>query len=119
MWYSEKHIARLESDLKEALRRAEAAEDRLDAERQRHDWMVLQLSSRVVTKHGGYGLDHEPPKPPDPHPKGFTHEPTQEDFDVLNFFKASAADAGKSEQDAIDKWEAHMRGEDIYTEQEM
>ncbi len=120
MWVTKRELARLERELARAVSRAEDAENRLAEERQRHDWQSLQLVSRVVTKHGGYGLEHEPQKdePPKQHPKGFTHEPTQEDIDMRNYYIACAIDAGQTEDDAIQKWEAKMRGEDIYIETE-
>ena len=118
MWLTRRELARLERELSLARQRAEGAESALAAERQRHDWLILQLTNRVVTKHGGYGLDEVKPEPPPPHPKKFTHEPTPEDLDVLEQFKYWAAEAGKDESDAIQKWEAHMRGEVIPIEYE-
>jgi len=115
-WLSKREVARLERELNHALGRAEDAEKRLAEERARHDWQTLQLVSRVVTKHGGYGLEETKPEPPAPHPKGFTHEPTQEDLDVLNFYKVCATEHGLSEEDAIKKWEARMRGEELFIE---
>ncbi len=114
MWVTRRELARLERELSLATKRATSAEDALAAERQRHDSMILQLTSRFLTKQGTYGLDETKVEPPAPHPKGFTHEPTIEDLDVLNFYKMAAADAGQSEDDAVQKWEAHMRGEDIF-----
>ncbi len=96
--------------------RAVAAELALADERQRKDGLVIQLASRVITKHGAYGLEQEPQPAPAPHPKGFARDPTPEDIDVLNFYKACAAEANQSEQSAIDRWEAHMRGEDLYVD---
>src|SRR5215813_1703929 len=117
MWVSRRELARLERELMQALQRARDAEERLSAERQRHDWLSLQLTSRVVTKHGGYGLEHEKAEPPPPHPKGFMHEPTQEDYDVLNYYKVCAAEAGHDEADALKRWEARMRGEDLFVDE--
>jgi hypothetical protein len=113
-WVTRRELARLERELSSCAKRAADAEERLSAERQRHDWLTLQLASRVITKHGGYGLEHEKAPIPVPHPKGFLHEPTAEDMDVLNFFKACAAEVGESEEDAVKKWEARMRGEELY-----
>ncbi len=114
-WITRRELARLERELSSALRRAEGAEKALAEERQRHDWLILQLTNRVVTKHGGYALDEVKPEPviPTQHPRGFIHDPTPEDLDVLEQFKYWAAEAGKDESDAIQKWEAHMRGEAI------
>ena len=110
-WLSRRELARLERQLSHALRRASAAEEALAAERQSKDWLVTQLASRIVTKHGGDGLDHElPPKPVD-HPKRFTHEPSEVDLAKLEYYKQCARNAGKSEDDAVEKWEAEMRGE--------
>ncbi len=96
MWISKRELQRLERERGNAERRALAAEERIDTERQRHDWLILQLTNRVVTKHGGYGLAETKPEPePERHPKGFTHEPTLEDIDVLNQFKMWAAAAGQ------------------------
>ena len=118
MFISRRELARLERELSLALRRADGAEKALADERQRHDWLILQLTNRVVTKHGGYGLEETKSEPPPPHPKKFTHEPTPEDLDVLEQFKYWAAEAGKPEDDALQKWEAHMRGELIPVEYE-
>jgi hypothetical protein len=116
MWLSRRELARLERELNAALQRAKGAEDALAAERQRHDWLILQLTNRVVTKHGGYGLEEAKPEPVEPNPKGFTREPTQEDIDVLNFYKNCAAEAGLDDAKATEWWEAHMRGEAIPAE---
>ncbi len=118
MFVSKRELARLERELARAIKRADEAEERLAAERQRHDWQSLQLVSRVVTKHGGYGLEETQAEPvvPQPNPKGFTHEPTPEDIDVLDFYKRAAAEAGKDESDAMQKWEAHMRGENLFVD---
>ena len=99
----------LTSALKSTEKRAEDAENALAAERQRHDWKDIQLINRVVTKNGGYGLDETKPEPVTPP----VPEPTQEDLDVLEFFKTCAAEVGESEQDAIEKWKMHMRGESL------
>ena len=117
--------------LDDALQRAIDAEKRLAEERKRlddlvaserqsKDWLTLQLASRVITKHGGYGLDEKPvPVEAQPNPKGFIREPTYEDDAKLEFYKQCAVNAGKSIEDAVDKWEAEMRGETIaYTDQE-
>lgn len=75
---------------------------------------MVQLTSRIVTKSGGYGLDHEqperPPKPT-PHPKAWTHEPSEMDLAKLEYYKKSYREAGKSEEEAELIWEAEMRGE--------
>ena len=109
MFVSRRELARLERELKSALQRATAAEKGLADERQRHDWLILQLTDRIVTKRGGYGLAETKPEPVTPP----TPEPTQEDLDVLEFFKTCAAEVGESEQDAIEKWKMHMRGESL------
>jgi hypothetical protein len=121
MLVSRRELARLERELARAHKRADDAEERLAAERQRHDWKDIQLLSRAVTKAGGYGLEETKPELVEPkqHPKGFTHEPTAEDLDVLNFYKVAAAEAGKDESDAVQKWEAHMRGENLFIDTEM
>ncbi len=118
MFVSKRELARLERELSRAVKRAEKADADLAAERQRHDWMLLQLSSRLVTKHGGYGLEETKPEPvqPQQHPKRFIHEPTPEDLDMLNLYKMWAAEAGQPEEDAIQKWEARMRGEELFIE---
>src|SRR5262249_39565656 len=115
-WLTKREVARLERELKHALGRAKDAEERLSAERQRHDWQTLQLVSRLVTKHGGYGLEETKPEPPAPHPKGFTHEPTQEDLDVLEYYKTCAEEAGLPEEKATEWWETRMRGEPVYVD---
>jgi hypothetical protein len=118
MWLSKREIARLERELSAALQRAKAAEDALAAERQAKDWLVLQLASRVITKHGGYGLDHEPSPPKVVEPQRFVRQPTEIDLAKLEYYKQCAAAAGKPEEDAVQKWEAEMRGESIAYEYE-
>lgn len=110
----------LSKALESAEERAELAEHSLAAERSNKDWLTLQLASRVVTKHGQYGLDYEKPseKPPVEHPKGYTHEPTEYDLAKLEFYKRCALEAGKDEEDAIQKWEAEMMGESLPIEYE-
>jgi len=98
-------------DLAEA--RAEEAEERLQEERQAKDWMVAQLTSRFITKQGSYGLDHEPPKPPAPNPKGYTHDPSVIDLAKLEYYKKCARDAGRPEEEGEAIWEAEMRGESL------
>ncbi len=120
MFITRRELARLERELAHAVRRADGAEKALADERQRHDWLILQLTNRVVTKHGGYGLEETKPEPVAPvqNPQGFTHDPTPEDLDVLEQYKYWAREAGKDEDDAIEKWKAHMRGEAIPIEYE-
>ena len=114
MWVTRREIARLERELKHALQRAESAEQSLAAERQAKDWLTLQLASRVITKHGGYGLEHEPVKPEVVQPpNGFIRQPTEIDEAKLEFYKRCAREAGKPEEDAIERWQAEMRGEMI------
>lgn len=124
-WVSRREMARLERERSAAFQRAQEAEQRLMAERERLDsllaserqnanWTILQLTSRVVTKHGGYGLDYEPqPKeiPATVNPSGYTHEPTQQDYDYLEWLKSEAKTYGRPESEAIAYWEARMRGE--------
>ena len=66
-WVNQKYLDRLERDLEIALEGREKAESRLTAERERldgivaserqgKDWLTVQLASRVVTKHGQYGV---------------------------------------------------------------
>jgi hypothetical protein len=100
--------------------RALLAEQNLASERAGKDWLTVQLASRVVTKHGGYGLDHEAPSRTEPqsHPKGYTHEPTEMDLAKLDFYKKCAREADRDEEDAVQKWEAEMRGESLPIEYE-
>ena len=113
MWISRREITRLERELKAALQRAKSAEDDLRVERQSKDFMIAQLTSRFVTRNGGYGLETEKPVPPAPHPKGYTHEPSEMDLAKLEYYKLCARNAGVDEQDAVLKWEAEMRGETL------
>ena len=116
MWISRRGLVRLERELSRAIRRAEAAEQALAAERQGKDWLTVQLASRIVTKHGGYGLAHEPPPPappPQPHPRGFVRDPTEIDYAKLEYYRQCARQAGKSEEEAEHIWEAEMRGESV------
>src|SRR6185369_2512508 len=114
MFVSRRELARLERELKSALQRATSAEKGLADERQRHDWLILQLTNRVVTKHGGYALDETKPEPVEPLPR--IPEPTQEDLDVLEFFKTCAAEVGETEESAIEKWQMHMKGEPLFVD---
>jgi len=115
MWVSKSEMRRLLAQISTAESRAQRAEDTLAAERARHDWKDLQLLNRAVTKNGGYALDHEKSEPalPTPHPRGFTHEPTDIDLAKLEWYKQCAVNAGKDEDDAVLKWEAEMRGEQL------
>lgn len=114
-----------------ALQRAEKAEQSLAAERERadkivaaerhsKDFLVLQLASRVVTKHGGYGLEAEPKptEPPPPHPKKFIREPNEQDLARLDYYKQCYRQADKSEDEAEAIWEREMRGEQVTYEYE-
>lgn len=114
-WVTRRELARLERERGQAIERAEAAEDRLAEERQRHDWLSLQLLNRAVTKHGGYGLDHEPPPVVEPvaHPQGYTHDPTEIDLAKLDYYRQCAVQAGKDPEDGERIWEAEMRGESL------
>ena len=100
--------------------RAENAENALAGERQGRDWIVNQLTSRVVTKHGQYGLDHEPIKAEPPEPaKGFNREPTEHDLAMRDWYIKCSIGAGKSEEDGERIWEAYMRGESVAVETEV
>lgn len=112
MWITRREWARHQRELQAALKRARHAEDALAAERQAKDWLVLQLASRVITKHGGYGLDHEAPSVEvAPHPQRFTHEPTEADMAKLDYYRECYRQVGKTEEEADAIWEAEMRGE--------
>jgi hypothetical protein len=113
MWVTRRELARLERELSVTRQRADTAEQRLAEERSAKDWLVTQLASRLVTKSGGYGLAHEPPAPLAPHPRQFTHEPSVIDLAKLEYYKDCARRAGKSEQDAEERWAAEMRGEEL------
>lgn len=130
-WISQRSLDRLERDLLSTLQRAERAEQALAAERQRaddivagerqsKDYLILQLASRVVQKHGGYALEAEPKptEPPPPHPKGFIREPNEHDNARLDWYKKCYLEAGKSEEEAQAVWEAEMRGEVVKYEYE-
>lgn len=113
MWVSRRELARLERELKAALRRAGDAERRLEGERSRHDWTTLQLTSRFVVKQGLYGLDHEPPQPVPPDPRKFIRVPTEEDDAKRAYYINCFREAGKTEEEAVAIWEAEMRGEHV------
>jgi hypothetical protein len=121
MWVSRSELRRLLAQISAAESRAKRAEEALAAERQSKDWLTLQLTSRLVTKSGQYGLDHEKSEPsqpssPHPHPRGYTRDPTEIDLAKLEWYKQCAVAAGKDEDDALMKWEAEMRGEQpVYT----
>lgn len=129
-WVNQRYLDRLESDLTAALQRAEVSESRLAAERERldgllaaerqsKDWLTVQLASRVVTKHGQYGLDHEKSVAVEPQPSRYTHEPTEMDYARLEFYKRDAQRVGATEEDAQARWEAEMRGNPIPVAYEM
>lgn len=131
MWVSKSEMRRLLAQLSAAESRAIESENRLTAERERldglvaserqsKDWLTVQLASRVVTKHGQYGLDHEIPvkEVPQANPKGFIREPNEYDLAVLKQYQQWAREAGQSEEDAREKWEAEMRGESVNYESE-
>lgn len=112
---SKRELARLERELSHALKRAASAEQSLAAEREAKDRLVIELASRVVTKHGGYGLTGPVAQvePPPPNPRGFTHEPSEIDLAKLEYYKQCARAAGRSELEAESIWEAEMRGEPV------
>jgi len=110
---SKREWMRHQRELSAALKRATDAEDRLNSERQRKDAAILELASRVVTKHGGYGLRSSVPEveSPAPHPQRFTHEPTEADLAKLDYYINEYRKVGKSEEEARAIWEMEMRGE--------
>jgi len=116
MWVSRAEMRRLLQQVAAAETRAQRAEDALAAERASKDWLTVQLASRVVTKHGQYGLDHAAPtkEPPPPAiPAGFTHVPDERDYAKLEWYKQLARQRGESEDYAEKIWEAEMRGEPL------
>ena len=129
-WLSKRDLDRLERDLLHALGRAEKAEaalieerrradELIASERQAKDFLTLQLASRVITKHGGYGLEAEPKATePASHPKGYVREPNEQDAARLDYYKQCYREAGKSEDEAQAVWEAEMRGEAVTYEYE-
>jgi len=115
MWITRRELARLERELSVARRRAEDAERRLDAERSRHDWTTLQLTSRFVVKQGVYGLDYERPEPASvsSDPRKFTQPLSVEDKAKREYYVRCFVEAGRSEEEAIDLWEREIRGEQV------
>jgi hypothetical protein len=113
MWISRRELKRLLTQVATTESRARGAEDTLAAERQRHDWAMLQLTSRFVVKQGLYGLDHEPSPPVPSDPRRFVRLPTEEDDAKLEYYKQCYREAGKSEDEAVVLWEAEMRGEQV------
>lgn len=128
MWLSKSDYERLvtqaaqcefyKSAMELAVKRAEEAENALQGERGGKDWVVTQLASRLVTKSGQYGLDHEPSEPPAVPQNRFVRDPTDIDMARLEFYIKCAQDAGKTEEDARMRWEAEMRGEPLPIESE-
>lgn len=128
-WVSAAEYARMEAALETALQRAVDAENRLveerkrlddlvASERQSKDWVMVQLASRLVTKNGGYGLDHEKEVKVETqpvHPKGFVREPDAMDLAKLEYYKKCYLESGKPEGEAErlaqSLWDAEMRGE--------
>src|SRR5689334_4105799 len=99
-WFvSQREFVRLQRELNNAVKRAEFAEQQLAAERQSKDWLVLQLTSRVVTKHGGYGLDHERPEPAPSDPRKFTQPLSVEDKAKREYYIRCFTEAGRSEEE--------------------
>lgn len=111
MWVSRREWARHQRELQTALKRAEQAEKDLASERQSKDWLMLQLASRLVTKSGQYGLDHEPLVKRVESPRRFVQEPSELDLARLEYYKQCFRNDGKSEDEAEALWEAEMRGE--------
>jgi len=121
-WLSGRELKRIERERVAALKRAVAAEDRLAEERASKDWMITQLTSRFVTKQGGYALDHEPPSKaelPPSRPDRFIRQPTDDDYVKLEYYKRCYRGAGLDEEKAQFRWEAEMRGESVPFEYEM
>lgn len=113
-WLSRRELVRLERETQRAVQRAIYAEGQLAEERRAKDALVVQLASRVVTKHGGYGLDNPAPIPPAPETaNNYTHEPTEMDKAKLDYYKRQARAAGQPEELAQQIWEAELRGEQI------
>ena len=122
-WISARELRRLERELARANKRADEAEDRLATERASKDWLTVQLASRLATKAGVYGLDHESlPAIQAGHPKGFIREEEPTDTARLQYYIKCYQDAGKphdeAEQLATQLWEAEMRGENVTYEYE-
>lgn len=124
-WIGKRDLDRLERDLLHALQRVEKAEAALTEERRRvdeliagerqsKDFLTLQLASRVVTKHGGYGLEAEPkPVESTPHPKGYIRDPTDIDYARLEGYMEIYRRDGRSEEEARALWDSEMRGEQV------
>lgn len=124
-WVNKRSLERLERDLLHALQRAERAEaaladerrradDLIASERQSKDFLTLQLASRVVTKHGGYGLEAEPKTiEPELHPKGYIREPSDIDYARLEGYIEFYRRDGRSEEEAQALWDSEMRGEQV------
>lgn len=125
MWITRRERDRLDRDLLHALQRAEKAEEVLTAERRRtdelitaerqaKDFLTLQLTSRVVTKNGGYALEAEPKvSEPEPHPKGYIREPSDLDYARLEGYIEFYRRDGRSEEEAQALWDSEMRGEQV------
>lgn len=125
MWINKREHQRLERDLLHALQRAEKAEGALTeerrradeliaAERQSKDSLILQLTSRVVTKNGGYALETAPNGPePAAHPKGYIRDPTDIDYARLEGYIEIYQRDGRSEEEAQALWDSEMRGEQV------
>ena len=113
MWVSRSEMRRLLKQIAAAESRATRAEDALAAERSRHDWTTLQLTSRFVVKQGLYGLDYERPEPASSDPRKFTQPLSVEDKAKREYYVRCFVEAGRSEEEAIDLWEREMRGEQV------
>jgi hypothetical protein len=113
MWISRSELRRLLQQVAVAEKRAADAEDRLAAERASKDWLTVQLASRVVTKGGQYGLDHESPASSAPSPRTYPRQLTEEDIAKRDYYVRCYREAGRSEEDAVALFEAEMRGERV------
>lgn len=111
-WISSRELRRIERERAEAATRAVSAELRLDKEREAKDRLIVQLTSRVLIKNGAYSIEPPPPLPP-PDPRGFAREPSDEDLARHEYYKKCYADAGRTEEEATQLWEAEMRGEQV------
>lgn len=104
---SGRELRRLERERNDFRLRAEAAELRLEKEREAKDRLILNMADRVFTSKGTYAVSPVEEK------KVTIIQPALSAMDEAKreAYKKFAVDAGRTEADGIAVWEAEMRGE--------
>ncbi len=111
---SARELKRLEREITDAKERASEAEARLDTERQRADRLNLAVLDLAAKKLGSHAISTQvdPPEPEKP----LTEEEFREglkDHHLWPFYRQSALDAGKSEDEGLDALVLYVKGEPL------